>query len=323
MVAKRALAVLAVAALCLLPAQRARAPAERPSQRDRFKVIAPVDGAGVMVAAFGDVWLEDRSRGRLLRLDDRGRTRGAVEVGGRVALAAGRRAVWALQSGSRWGAGLLGPLLRIDPGSARVQSRTHLPAGVVGFGVVTAGDAVWVWGPRDILQVNPRTGAKGRRILVGDANGELTGVTLWRRRLVAATADGHLLRFDARTGARVGMVRVGLRPPAVRGVARGRVLLSSAGVLAAANPVTGRLAWRRRVGYRAGTVTRYAGLLWIHSAAPHDPGDRLTALEPGSGRVVTTGVVPGFGTTAVAVQGGRLWTSTAGGRVLVVAPFGA
>ena len=160
MVAKRALAVLAVAALCLLPAQRARAPAERPSQRDRFKVIAPVDGAGGMVAAFGDVWLEDRSRGRLLRLDDRGRTRGAVEVGGRVALAAGRRAVWALQSGSRWGAGLLGPLLRIDPESARVQSRTHLPAGVVGFGVVTAADAVWVWGPRDILQVNPRTGAR-------------------------------------------------------------------------------------------------------------------------------------------------------------------
>ena len=31
-----------------------------------------------------------------------------------------------------------------------------------------------------------------------------------------------------------------------RGVARGRVLLSSAGVLAAADPVTGRVAWRRR-----------------------------------------------------------------------------
>ena len=38
---------------------------------------------------------------------------------------------------------------------------------------------------------------------------------------------------------------------------------------------------------------------------------------------MTTGVVPGFGTTGIAVQGGRLWTSTAGGRVLVVAPFGA
>ena len=323
MVAKRALAVLAVAALCLLPAHRAGAPAERPPQRDRFEVIAPVDGAGTMIAAFGDIWLEDRSRGRLLRLDDRGRTRGAVVVGGRVALAAGRRAVWALQSGSRWGAGLLGPLLRIDPRRARVQSRTRLPAGVVGFGVVTAREAVWVWGPRDILQVNPRTGAKGRRIVVGEEHGELTGVTAWRRWLVAATADGHLMRFDARTGARVGMVRVGLRPPAVRGIAGGRVLLSSAGVLAAADPVTGRVAWRRRVGYRAGTVTRYAGLLWINSAAPHDPGDRLTALEPGSGRVVTTGVVPGFGTTGVAVQGGRLWTSTAGGRVLVVAPFGA
>ena len=117
-----------------------------------------------------------------------------------------------------------------------MQSRTRLPAGVVGFGIVTARDAVWIWGPRDILQVNARTGAKGRRIVVDDEHGELTGVTAWRRWLVAATADGHLLRFDARTGARAGMARVGLRPPAVRGIARGRVLLSSAGVLAAADP---------------------------------------------------------------------------------------
>ena len=101
------------------------------------------------------------------------------------------------------------------------------------------------------------------------------------------------------------------------------MLLSSAGVLAAANPVTGRLAWRRRIGYRAGTVARHAGLLWVHGAAPHDPGDWLTALDPGTGRVVTTGVVPGFGTTGIAAHQGRLWTATAGGRVLLVAPFGA
>ena len=59
MVAKRALAVPVVAALCLLPAQRASAPQERAPKRDRFQVIEPVGGAGAMIAAFGGVWLED------------------------------------------------------------------------------------------------------------------------------------------------------------------------------------------------------------------------------------------------------------------------
>jgi outer membrane protein assembly factor BamB len=322
-VAKRALAVLAVLGACLLPAQRAERHGAASPARSAFEVFTPAAGAGAILAAFGGVWLEDRARSRLLRLDARGRVRRALDVGDRIAFAAGQRDVWVLERGNRWGTGLYGPLLRVDPGSARVRGRTRLPAGAIGFGLVSQGDAVWLWGPRDIFRVRTRTGRLGRRIVVAGEHGELTGVTAWRRLLVAATADGHLLRFDPRTGARVGTARVALRPPAVRGVARGRVLLSAGGVVAAADPVTGRMAWRRRLGYRSGTIAHYAGLLWVHSAALHEPGDRLTALDAETGRVVTSGLVPGFGTTGVAGQAGRLWTATAGGRVFAVAPFAA
>jgi hypothetical protein len=41
----------------------------------------------------------------------------------------------------------------------------------------------------------------------------------------------------------------------------------------------------------------------------------LTLLgDPETGRVVTSGLVPGFGTTGLAGRAGRLWTATAGGR---------
>jgi len=80
------------------------------------------------------------------------------------------------------------------------------------------------------------------------------------------------------------------------------------------------VAWRRRLGFRAGAVVRSGGLLWAVSAAREDPGDRLSALDPATGELRATAVLPAFGTTAMVRQGGRLWLATAGGRAVAVRP---
>ena len=190
--------------------------------------------------------------------------------------------------------------------------------GVLGFGVLARGRSVWIWGPRDVLRVDARTDRVAQRIRVGDAHGELRGLAVRRGELIVAAADGRLIRFDARTGRRAGSVSVPLSAPAMRATLGRRLVLSSHGTVAAVNPRTGRLAWRRRLGFRAGAVVRAHGLLWVQSAARDDPGDRVTALEPATGEVRATALLPAFGTTGMVRQGGRLWLATAGGRLLAV-----
>jgi len=104
----------------------------------------------------------------------------------------------------------------------------------------------------------------------------------------------------------------------IRAAAGRRLVLSSRGRIAAVDPVTGRVAWDRRLGFRVGAVVRARGRLWTHSAAGDDAGDRLTALDPATGEVRSSLLLPAFGTTAMALQGGRLWLATAGGRALAV-----
>ena len=157
-----------------------------------------------------------------------------------------------------------------------------------------------------------------QRIRVSDAHGELRGLAVRGGELIAAAADGRLLRFDARTGRRAGSVPAPLPAPAVRATLGRRLVLSSHGTWRLSAPRTGRVVWRRRLGFRAGAVVRAHGLLWVHSAALDDPGDRLTALEPVTGEVRATQLLPAFGTTGMVFQGGRLWLAAAGGRVLAV-----
>jgi hypothetical protein len=41
------------------------------------------------------------------------------------------------------------------------------------------------------------------------------------------------------------------------------------------------------------------------SAESHDPGDRVWALDPATGRTLATTTVPSFGTTSMTTSGGR------------------
>jgi outer membrane protein assembly factor BamB len=287
-------------------------------------VLRPADALGAVVAGFGDVWVDDRARERLLRVDARnGRVRAAIPVDGRVALATGPRDVWVLQSGGEYGFGKRGPLLRVDPRTGRVVARIPLvtAAGrsVLGFGVAAAGRDVWVWGPRDILRIDGRARRVTLRIAIGDRHGELTGFAAGTRQLVAGTADGHLLRFDDRTGERTSVVRVARGRVSPAALTRGYVLFTaSGGVVGAVDLATERVAWRRRPGFRAGATLGRDGLVWVHSAAMHEHGDRVTALRPATGGVVTTAILPAFSSTGVAVGADHVAIATAGGRLVVL-----
>lgn len=284
------------------------------------ETLRPAEALGGVAAGFGDAWFDDRARGRIVRVDGRtGRAVARIPVDGRVAVRSGAGALWVLQGGDGFGIGLRGPLLRIDPATNRVRARIPLP--VLGFGVLPTRSGVWIWGPSDIVRIDPRSNRVVRRIVVRGDHGELKGLAVRSGRLLAATADGHLLRFDAGTGALVSVRSVGLGAPVVRLATGRRILLSDDGAVVSVDAATGRVAWRRELGYRVGAVVEEGGRLWAHSAASDQPGDRLSALDPATGRVVTSGVIPAFGTTGMATVRGRVWVATAGGRVVVLRPF--
>jgi outer membrane protein assembly factor BamB len=275
--------------------------------------LQPADGLGAVVGGQGDaVWGE-----RLLRLDrDSGRVVARLPVQGRLALAAGDRFTWALQSGGGYGRGLRGPLLRIDPATNRVMARIPLP--VLGFGLLARGDGVWVWGPDDLLQVDGRTDRIVRHIVLSDARGEATGFALIDGDPAVTTADGHLVRYDPRTGAEREAVTLPFAAPALQDESGRRSVVTTGGAVAAVDSRTGRTMWRTRLGFRIGAVLEAGGALWAFGANVRDPGDRVWKLDPATGAKLGSVLLPDFGTTGMAVLGGTLWVTTANGRVLVL-----
>jgi outer membrane protein assembly factor BamB len=168
--------------------------------------------------------------------------------------------------------------------SARIALRTPTGGQVLGFGVLAHGSDVWVWGPSDVLRIDARANRAAQRIVVGDAHGELTGLAPRGRQLLVTTADGHLIRFDARTGAPLASAAVSLPASAVRWGGGRLAVVAARGTLAGVDPTTGRLARRRPLGFRVGAVMHAGGLLWANGAAVNDPGDRVSAVDPATGR---------------------------------------
>lgn len=275
------------------------------------------DALGTVSGGAGDAWVDDRWSERLVRLDrGTGRVVARIPVQGRLALAAGAGEVWALQSGGGYGRGLRGPLLRIDAATNRVTARIPLPA--LGFGVAVAGESVWVWGPDRLIRVDAHTDQVVQAIAVPDEYGETTGFAMLGPEPVVSTADGHLVRFDPLTGAVRAAVPLRLIAPALQQIGAGRAVLAVDGSVVAVDPATGRALWERRLGYRIGTVVDARGSLWAQGAYIRDPGDRVWRLDPRTGAVLGSALLPVFGTMGMAAVGGTLWVTAGSGRVVVL-----
>jgi outer membrane protein assembly factor BamB len=275
------------------------------------------DGLGSVSGGAGDAWVDDRWSERLVRLDrGSGRVVARIPVQGRLALAAGAGEVWALQSGGGYGRGLRGPLLRIDAATNRVRERILLPA--LGFGVVVAGENVWVWGPDRLMRVSVRAGEVAKTIAVPDEYGETTGFAMFGPEPVVTTADGHLVRFDPLTGTVLAALPLGLTAPALQQIGADRAVLAVGGSVVAVDPRTGVRLWTRRLGYRIGTVVETDGALWAQGAYIRDPGDRVWQLDPRTGSVHGSALLPAFGTMGMAAVRGTLWVTAGSGRVIVL-----
>jgi outer membrane protein assembly factor BamB len=310
-----ALAVLIAAAAALSHGEdRARLVQPLP-QRPATLELGEVLGA--VSSGEGDAWIDDRWSDRLLRLDRAtGRVVARIPVDGRLALDAGAGDVWALQSGGGYGRALQGPLLRIDAETNRVSARIPIPA--LGFGVVLAGESVWVWGPDRLMRADTRLERVAKVIAVPDEYGETTGFALLGPEPVISTADGHLVRFDPLTGSELAVVPLHLSAPVLQQVSADRALLSVGGRVVAVDEPTGRVLWTRRLGYRIGTVLDTGGALWAQGAYIRDPGDRVWKLDPRTGSVLGSALLPAFGTMAMAAVDRTLWITTGSGRVVVL-----
>jgi len=283
--------------------------------------VAVGENLGSMIAAGGDVWVNDFGREELLRVGGRdGRVRTRLKLGRRVALAAGGGSVWALRWGGRFFRTPNGPLYRIDARTGRITRRIPLDPDQIYFGVLVGAGAIWVWGPSRVVRIHPGTDSILSTFAIGKESGELTGAVLEDDGLLLSTVDGHLLHFDGFSvehGARAGaLVRAELLA-----VDRGRAIASVAGALVAVDVRTGRLVWRRPLGFRISTMLPREGILLAHGAAFHDPGDRVWAIDTATGRVLAAAVVPSFGTTSMISAGGALWFATSAGELIAVPPF--
>ena len=283
---------------------------------------APAESFGEVVSSAGDAWADDDSRGLVLRLDGRsGRVRARIRLGGRVALATDGQGVWALRWGGRFWRRPNGPLVRIDPATNRIAERVPLRTlsgePMIAFGVLAGESGVWVWGPSHILRLDRQAGIV-QDFGIGPQHGELTGAILTEGGLLAVAADGHLLRVDARIG-----VRTAGRQPALTAAEllelTGRRLVARADrMLLAVDASTGRLLWRRRLGFHVETVIDYDGVLLAQGSALGDSGDRLWAVDGTTGRVCASTVLPSFGTVGMTSVRGSLWITTVDGHVIAI-----
>jgi streptogramin lyase len=310
-------AALSVAGIFLMSdsAQRPVAPPEVVAE------LTFADALGDTFAAFGSVWMADTSRDELLRIDpDSRRVIGRLPVAGELALGAGAGSLWALQEGSRGGFDLHGPLLRIDPGTNRVIARIPLrtPNGdpFAGYEVLDGRDEVWVAGTGGALRIDPRTNRVTQAVAAPDQLVS-THFALLDGGLWAITEDGRLLSFDTRTGKPLSDARLGLPEAAdLSSGPRDALLAATPSELARVEPYTGRVLWRTRLGQSVDVWTKAGGMIWARSTGPGR--DRLTALDPDTGRVLTRVELEDFGGVGIAAIDDELWLTTTGGNAVIL-----
>ena len=305
-------AVLALGAylLATFRAEPARAPEPTVVAR-----LAPAAALDQVLSGFGSAWLVDTDAHALLRMDPATRRVTArIPVAGTVGAAVGHDILWVGQNRTN-----SFRLLRVDPQTNRIVARIRVakPSGgyvAAGF-PVPLGHAVWIVGPDEAVRVDDATNRATKAVTIARRGYGVRGATAFDGDLWALLSDHRVLRLDGRTGARKAVFRVPL----------GAAILSYGSALIVADdtelgrvdPATGRVLWRLAIG-RIGALADVGGLIWAE--APGGRGDRVVALDPRSGRIVSSVHVGDFGVNWMSRVGSEVWMTTAGGHLIILRP---
>jgi hypothetical protein len=305
-----ALAVLALAALGLVSvandlSHRAPTPAHHNLQLLQRRQL--VNAGSYLDTAFGSVWAEDAASGELLRIDPRTRAvRARIKVSARefgFGFAAG--SVWALDSGHR--------LLKIDPATNRVVARFPTQT----RGLFAGSDALWLKTALGMQRFDPATGAFGRPITLTQAGFQAGSIASDGRELYISRADGTLLVFDARTGARRPSPGVEVDGAAVA-AANGIVTLATSKGVSALNAHTARTLWTTDLAKTPPVnVVLSRGVLWVEGV--DETGiDRLWRIDAGTGRITGSLRLQDFGAPGLAVVDDQVWVVSTNGVLQII-----
>jgi streptogramin lyase len=310
--AAAAVALIALALVLAGLALRGTTP-DRTAKPQKVERLPVAGSLGTVIAAFGSVWAVDPN-GRLIRLDpSTGQVAGSLDVPGRTTLGAAGDSLWVNDEHN---------LIRIDPKSGDVQARIPLrtPQGdqFVPDSWVVAGDKVWFLGVDGLLRVDLNRSVADRFVPVDTAGvtrgGLVHGDTLW----VLARSD-RLLRLDARTGARLGSMRVTWPPDAGLGEVNGVALTwrTLQGRLARVDVESGRELWVHGLGGTLGWWEATRQDVWAQVSNGRGR-DHVLRLDARTGRLLSSIELPDFGVTSMAIANGRLWVGTPNGTIDVV-----
>jgi outer membrane protein assembly factor BamB len=296
-------AVLLIAILALAP--RDQKPA-KPSGPAVVARLFPGGAIAQVAPGFGSAWVLDTTNDFLVRMNPATR-RGIASILLRAPLAAdiGRDAVWVTERPH--------DLARIDPQTDRLVARIALSQGSSSAGVpVAIGDTVWVVGTERALRIDARTNRVTTAVTIAHDGYDSRGAARLGGDLWVLVSDGSIVRLDGRTGA----VKATFRAPFLGALAAfgGSLYVQAPGQLARLDPTTGHTLWRLRLD-QLGAGTEAGGLLWLKAAGRS--GDRVVAVNPRNGRVVTSARVGEFGVMSVARIGAELWMGTAGGHLVI------
>jgi streptogramin lyase len=281
------------------------------------KVVARLAPAGALdqaVPAFGSVWLADTDSQTLLRMDPgTRRVTARIALGGRMAIAPGKDALWV---GVRQ-TNVETHLLRIDPHTNRIAARPTLPDVPGGWGggavpLVVNGN-LWVLGGEAAVRIDQATGRPTAQVRTA-RGGYLTrsfaasGGDLW-----VQISDGRLLRLDGASGRRKATLRV---PDGtdITDLGMDALFLVDQRSLSRVDSRLHEL-WRTPIP-SIGTAVAVDGRLWVETTGRR--GDRILTVDSRNGSVGQSIDVGEFGAKWIDPVGSEVWMTTAGGHLVIL-----
>jgi outer membrane protein assembly factor BamB len=263
-----------------------------------------------MTLALSDssAWVACKEQSRVVRVDTKtGKTTKSVRLGGpAIAVRAGFRSLWALDSG--------GTLYRLSPRTGRVARRISLDV-TAAYNIWIGGGSVWVADDQGakVVRVAPRTNRVVARIAVGDgpASMAFAGGTAW----VVDHRDTTVYRIDLATNRSTRLATLRHDAPERMVWAKGSLWITGRGTdLLKVSPADGSIRQTIEIGASGIDVAVAGDDLWI--PARSEEVDRsgfptMAALERvsvSSGAVSTVArPTRRLDVHGLAVANGRVW----------------